>query len=154
MSARLRPRRYYLNKGSMLDCTHRLSSLSHELVVLSCSSLSFLVLLCLQLSFLCVTVSKEECLISDRLGFRGSGCRIVLGINTIRRNSLFVLASTSSVTLTEVFSGAVEEQNCMDLHIRWYGYRNPPPKYRHLCTSRLSRQALKTYGLILTQQLS
>lgn len=116
MSARLRPRRYCPNRGSVLDCSHKCTIQTHEttgspeLATLSHSSLPFLFSFLLQLSFLCATVSKEECLISDRLGFRGSGCRIVQVI-TQTEETPFVLASTYSVTFTDRFSGAVEEQN-------------------------------------------
>lgn len=159
MSARLRPRRYCLNKGSVLDCTHGLSSLSKHTEPQAPMNLQSSVdLLCHFCScFCCNSLSSVPLSQRRSVWFQTgwvSGLRLLncSGYYTVWRNSLLVLASTYSVTLTDVFSGAGEEQNdCMDLHIWLYGYRNPPPKYRHLCTSRLSRQALKTYGLILTQ---
>lgn len=141
-----------LNKGSVLDCTHRLSLLSKHMGPLNLQS--SVVLLCIFVLVLSATLlSLWHCLKGGvfgfrQVGFQGLSCS---GYYTEWRNSLFVLASTCSVTLSDTLSGTAEQNDCMDLLIWPYRCRNPTPKYRHLYTSRLSRQALKTYGLILPQ---
>lgn len=164
MSARLRPRRYCPNKGAVHPLTkfrglHPLSSLSKHTGPQAPQNLqSSVSLLCHFCSCSCCNSLFSLPLSQTRSVWLQTGWVSggqVAELFTGWRTSLFVLGSTSSLALTDVFSGAVEEQNgCMDLHVWLYGYKNPSSKYWNLCTSWLSRQALKTYGLILTQSLS